>query len=144
MYLAELREFKTFLVAHTDIQELKSHNLLGVQIALRRDVDFASLNIGLVRRYNGKSAKSTLPWLCEASKYIFFLTYEKGPIYKPASRDFDLVLQTPSSSEAARLKSIWSYWEDTAIEETVDEVPEDYGFQGGGYGAFGSGDVKCG
>ena len=34
MYVDELREFRAYLVGHTDITELKSLNLLGVQFAL--------------------------------------------------------------------------------------------------------------
>ena len=35
MYLAELREFRTFLQENTDMEELKNLNLLGVQFELR-------------------------------------------------------------------------------------------------------------
>ena len=38
MYLAELREFRTFLQENTDMDELKNLNLLGVQFALHRVV----------------------------------------------------------------------------------------------------------
>ncbi len=51
MYLEELREFQIYLFSRTDVPELKSLNLLGVQFAL-----------------------------CEASKYFFYLRYESGPI----------------------------------------------------------------
>ena len=59
--------------------------------------------------------------LCEASKYIFYLRYESGPIYKPSSRDFELVLHEVSASEKLRLAGIWSYWEqnDSGEEEDV-------------------------
>ena len=33
-YLAELREFRTYLKQHTDLAELKGLNLLGIQFAL--------------------------------------------------------------------------------------------------------------
>ena len=39
-------------------------------------------------------------------------------MYRPASRDFELVLQDVSSAEAKRLRAIWDYWE---------ECPEDIG-----------------
>ncbi len=50
---------------------------------------------------------------------------EHGTIYKPAMRDFELVLQDVSESEAARLKSIWLYWESDTVEEEahVEEEP---------------------
>ena len=59
--------------------------------------------------------------LCEASKYIFYLRYESGPIYKPSSRDFELALHEVSVSEKLRLAGIWSYWEqnDSGEEEDV-------------------------
>ena len=62
--------------------------------------------------------------LCEASKWVFFCKYEKGPIYKPSARSFDLVLQSTDSSEKARLQSIWNYWEADTEDEGPD-VPED-------------------
>ena len=55
--------------------------------------------------------------------YFFYLKYEKGPLYKPSSRDFELVLHKVCPTEAARLKAIWVYWEDTATEDL--EAPED-------------------
>ena len=61
--------------------------------------------------------------LCEASKYFFYLRYESGPLYRPASRDFQLVLQDISPAEAKRLRAIWDYWEETPEEsgEVIDE-----------------------
>ena len=56
--------------------------------------------------------------MCEASKYIFYLTYESGSIYKPSSRDFDLKLQEIVPAEAARLASIWTFWEKDSDSET--------------------------
>ena len=38
MYLAELREFRTFLQENTDMDQLKNLNLLGVQFALHHVV----------------------------------------------------------------------------------------------------------
>jgi len=90
MYAAELREFRDYLQANTSVAELKKLNLLGVQFAL-----------------------------CEGSKYIFYLRYESGAIYKPASRDFHLSLQAVSDADARRLRSIWEYWEEDA-DEAVD------------------------
>ena len=94
MYVAELREFRDYLHDHTNVTELKELNLLGVQFAL-----------------------------CAASKYFFYLRYESGPLYRPASRDFELVLQDVSSAEAKRLRVIWDYWEEGPEEsgEMIDE-----------------------
>ena len=83
MYLEELREFQIYLFSRTDVPELKSLNLLGVQFAL-----------------------------CEASKYFFYLRYESGPIYKPSSRSFELTLHEVLEAEMERLRGIWSYWEE--------------------------------
>ena len=52
MYLEELREFQSYLSSKTDVPELKSLNLLGVQFAL-----------------------------CEASKFFFYLCYESSQIF---------------------------------------------------------------
>ena len=96
MYVKELRDFKSFLVSSTDIAaELRDLNLLGVQFAL-----------------------------CEASKYLFYLRYESGALYKPASRDFELILNDIREADAIRLKAIWLYLE---RDESEDEaaVPED-------------------
>ena len=59
--------------------------------------------------------------LCEASKYIFYLRYEAGAIYKKSSREFELILQEVSEPEKRRLAAIWSYWEqnDSREEEEV-------------------------
>ena len=61
--------------------------------------------------------------LCEASKYMFFLRYSSGHIYKPSSRMFDLVLQEVKEADAARLRAIWLYWEQD--ETTVAADAED-------------------
>ncbi len=94
MYVAELREFRDYLHDHTKVTELKELNLLGVQLAL-----------------------------CEESKYFLYLRYESGSLGKPTSRDFELVLQDVSSTEAKRLKAIWDYWEEDPEEsgELIDE-----------------------
>ena len=81
MYVTELREYRTYLLDNTTVQEMKTLNLLGVQFAV-----------------------------CEASKYLFYLRYESGPLYKP-SRDFDLILHETSEPEKQRLSAIWSYWQ---------------------------------
>ena len=55
--------------------------------------------------------------------------YESGPIYKPNAKDFELVLHEVSEADAARLRSIWAYWEDSAtIEEegAGTETAEDF------------------
>ena len=72
----------------TSVEELKALNLLGVQFAL-----------------------------CEASKYIFYLRYESGPIYKPATRNFELDLQPVDAAEARRLRASWTYWEGAVEDE---------------------------
>ena len=56
--------------------------------------------------------------LCEGSKYIFYLQYEAGPIYKPASRDFELVVKEVMPAERQRLASIWTFWEKDSESET--------------------------
>ncbi len=40
-----------------------------------------------------------------------------GPLYKPGKRDFEPQVQEVCPNEAARLKSIWRYWE-------ADDAPE--------------------
>ena len=99
MYIEELREFREYMAAHTDVAELKALNLLGVQFAL-----------------------------CEASKWFFYLRCETGPIYKPSSRDFSLTLQEVAESDAHRLRAIWQYWEEAVEEpcEIIDELHPDH------------------
>ena len=65
--------------------------------------------------------------LCEASKYMFFLRYSSGHIYKPSSRMFDLVLQEVKEADAARLRAMWLYWEqdDSTGNDAADVAPED-------------------
>ena len=92
MYVNELREFRAYLVANTDVVELKHLNLLGVQFAL-----------------------------CEASKYFFFLRYESGSIYRPSTRDIEVALQGVVTTEAARLGAIWKYWEAEDVEDATQE-----------------------
>ena len=95
MYVDELRDFRDFLRANTQVAELKGLNLLGVQFAL-----------------------------CESSKYFFYLRYESGHLYKPSSRDFSLMLQEVAEADAQRLRSIWNYWED-AVEERCEFEPDE-------------------
>ena len=95
MYLEELREFQAYLVAKTEVAELKCLNLLGTQFAL-----------------------------CEASKYFFYLRYEAGQLYKPNSRDFELALQEVSEAERERLRGIWAYWEDDDRAGNMDMEDE--------------------
>ncbi len=90
-YVEELREFKAFL-QKTEIEELRSLNLLGVQFAL-----------------------------CEASKYIFYLETEHGTIYRPSTRDFELFLNEVPKADMNRLKAIWLYWEDDRCEDLPAE-----------------------
>ena len=54
----------------------------------------------------------------EASKYFFYLRYESGSIYKPASRDIELILKDVNESDAVRLRAIWEYWEQDDAEES--------------------------
>ena len=65
--------------------------------------------------------------LCEASKYMFFLRYSSGHIYKPSSRMFELVLQEVKEADAARLRAMWLYWEqdDTSGADAADVALED-------------------
>ena len=63
--------------------------------------------------------------LCECSKYFFYLRYESGPLYRPASRDFELILKEFSSQEAERLAAIWEYWEKDSESEGEAAVVED-------------------
>ena len=59
--------------------------------------------------------------LCECSKYFFYLQYESGSLYKPASRDFELELAS-EFSEVQRLAAIWTFWErDEPEDVTVDD-----------------------
>ncbi len=57
--------------------------------------------------------------MCEPSKYFFYVRYESGSLYKPSTRDFELVIKDISESNAARLMSIWWYWEDEDDEPCV-------------------------
>ena len=92
MYVGELRDFRDYLMASTDIIQLQTLNLLGVQFAL-----------------------------CEAARYIFYLRYEAGPLYKPRSQDFGLVLREDGSeADLARLRAIWRSWEDEEEVETAE------------------------
>ncbi len=60
--------------------------------------------------------------MCEASKYIFYLQYESGSIYKPSSRDFDLNLKEIVPAEAERLAAIWTFWEKDESETEMADV----------------------
>ena len=67
--------------------------------------------------------------LCEGSKYLFFLRYEAGPIYKPSTRDFEVELKDFAPSDAERLYVIWDYWEKEEqydAEGAEDELHPDY------------------
>ncbi len=86
--MQELRCFREYLQQHTTVQALKDLNLLGVQFAI-----------------------------CEASKYLFYLQYESGSIYRPSTRDFELQLAEPSESDLNRLAAIWVFWEKDDVNE---------------------------
>ena len=58
-----------------------------------------------------------------SSRYFFYLRYESGSIYKPASREFHLAFQDISESEAKRLRAIWVFWEEDT--EEIVEVADD-------------------
>ena len=46
---------------------------------------------------------------------------EVGPLYKPSTRDFELVLKDIVPADAERLRAIWSYWEESEdAEEAAD------------------------
>ena len=62
----------------------------------------------------------------EASKYIFYLKYESGHVYKPSQRDFVLELKNVVPAEAERLRSIWSYWSQES--EELDDSAENEEF----------------
>ena len=96
MYVTELREFRAYLVSNTDVAELKSLNLLGVQFVL-----------------------------CEASKYIFYLRYESGSLYRPSSRDIEVDLQAVAPGDEERLGAIWNYWEAESSDEEAPLVADD-------------------
>ena len=78
---------------HTKVQALKDLNLLGVQFAI-----------------------------CEASKYIFYLQYESGSIYRPSTRDFELQVAEPSDSDLRRLAAIWVVWEKGEKDDVNEEA----------------------
>ena len=88
MYVQELRSFRDYVQQHTKVQALKDLNLLGVQFAI-----------------------------CEASKYIFYLQYESGSIYRPSTREFELQVAEPSDSDLKRLAAIWVFWEKDDVNE---------------------------
>jgi hypothetical protein len=56
----------------------------------------------------------------QASKYIFYLHTSSGALYRPATRDFELELQEVTEQEKARLKAIWSYWQEGVGELDVE------------------------
>jgi hypothetical protein len=58
--------------------------------------------------------------LYQASKYFFFLRFESGALYRPSTRDFELLLVDVSEPERARLRSIWAYWEEHSEEAPTD------------------------
>ena len=61
--------------------------------------------------------------LCEGSKYLFYLRFEAGPIYKPSTRDFEIELSDVVAADAERLNVIWDYWENEDHED--GEAPDD-------------------
>ena len=71
----------------------------------------------MVRHGEGYTKKAT-------SQYIFFLRYESGSLYKPSTRDLEVSLQPVSAPDAARMGSIWNYWEGESDEEGAP-VPDD-------------------
>ena len=50
--------------------------------------------------------------------------YESGSLYKPSAREHEVSLQPVSASDAARMGSIWNYWEGESDEEGPP-VPDD-------------------
>ena len=56
-------------------------------------------------------------------RYFFYLRYESGSIYRPASREFKLALHDVLEAEAKRLRAIWEYWEEDT--EEIVEVADD-------------------
>ena len=114
LYVDELRAFRTYLQSHTSIAELKALNLLGVQFALCEASKARVLWFGTGRDAQKKAT----------SQYIFFLRYESGSLYKPSTRDLEVSLQPVSAPDAARMGSIWNYWEGESDEEGAP-VPDD-------------------
>ena len=96
------------------IAELKALNLLGVQFALCEASKARVLWFGTGRDAQKKAT----------SQYIFFLRYESGSLYKPSTRDLEVSLQPVSAPDAARMGSIWNYWEGESDEEGAP-VPDD-------------------
>ena len=45
---------------------------------------------------------------------------EVGPLYKPSTRDFELVLKDIVPADAERLRAIWRYWEESEDAEEMD------------------------
>ena len=64
----------------------------------------------------------------QGSKYLFFLRYEAGPLYKPSTRDFEIELHDFAPDAAERLYAIWTYWEnaDEGDADGEDELHPDY------------------
>ena len=65
---------------HTKLPKLRALNLLGVQFAL-----------------------------CEGSKYIRYLEFDKGQLYRPGVRDFVLEHQDVDASDLASLHAGWTF-----------------------------------
>ena len=63
--------------------------------------------------------------LCEASKWLFYLRYDSGAIYRPSTRDFELAFLEVQAAEATRLQAIWMYWERDDAPPDADEAAED-------------------
>ena len=55
-----------------------------------------------------------------APRYLFYLRYESGSLYKPA-QEAEVVLKAVDGAESRRLRSIWTYWETGAASEEVTE-----------------------
>ena len=64
----------------------------------------------------------------QGSKYLFFLRYEAGSLYKPSTRDFEIELQHFAPSDAERMYAIGTYWEneDEGDADGEDELHPDY------------------
>ena len=78
MYVQELRDFREYLIVHTDVEELKSLNLLGVQYPP------GNRGMGLVRmRLAKEPGDPPPPQLSDCESYEFTPVGPPGCFAKP-------------------------------------------------------------
>ena len=51
---------------------------------------------------------------------------EVGPLYKPSTRDFELVLKDIVPADAERLRAIWAYWEESEVTEDASDTEDGF------------------